>query len=156
VFSFSGHSLGIQSCHFEFPRCLVIVTDFWSQLHSQYCETRVITVVPYSGVMFRDHGAATEPRATCVSGPHKFLLGARRYQGLWTWSIVVPQLVCSHSLEPILGIHTIILLNYLNPLMLQSSFDLGCNFMVSPYYLKNFLQINVFDTFPFPLLNPTG
>jgi hypothetical protein len=136
VLSFSRHSLGIQSCPFEFPRCLVIVTDFWSWLHPQYCETGVITVVPYSGAMTRDHDAASEPRVSCVSESHKFLLGTCRYRGLWSWSIFIPTTDVLSHLNTLRKFMSVFLLNFWNPLLLATIFlEFGCNLRINPVVL---------------------
>jgi len=88
---------------------------------------------------------------------HKeILLGARWYRGLWSWSIIAPQLMWfTHLGTLIWNSCSIIPLKLLNPLSLTTVFWSRLQFLVNFCCFMNNLKVNVFDTFPFPLLNPT-
>ena len=74
-------------------------------LIADMCWLKVTTVVTYGGTMTSDHGTVSKPGITCGLQPHEVLLDTRWYQGLWSWSIIVPQLMYSLSLDPLLEIH---------------------------------------------------
>ena len=88
---------------------------------------------------------------------HKeILVGARWYRGLRSWSTIASQLMWFNHIGTLIwNSCPIIPLNLLHPLSLTTVFWSRLQFQVNSCCFMNNLNVYVFDTFPFPLLNPT-